>query len=284
MPSPFPGMDPYLEGYLWPDFHQNLAGAIQRQLSPKLRPQYVARLAIRVVQDPSPEAEVGIMYPDVEVLEQRRRSDQSIAPTLAGSTSLAGGVAVAEQTLSPALTIPLLDYEVRLVNVEIRDSGTNKLVTSIEILSPVNKRGKHLREYRRKRERLATAGVHVMEIDLLRRGCRPVHTSHVAHSRELKDAHYLISLLRGGAESLDAWPLQVSDSLSVVSVPLREPDADVTLDLAACFATVYEGAAYDLSIDYVEEPPPPAFDEETTAWTDELLQETRLLRLGIRRR
>ncbi len=24
MPSPFPGMDPYLEGYLWPDVHQAL--------------------------------------------------------------------------------------------------------------------------------------------------------------------------------------------------------------------------------------------------------------------
>jgi len=25
MPSPFPGMDPYLEGYLWPDVHHRLS-------------------------------------------------------------------------------------------------------------------------------------------------------------------------------------------------------------------------------------------------------------------
>ena len=71
MPSPFPGMDPYLEDYLWPDFHQNLAGAIQRQLTPKLRPRYVARLAVRMIQDPTPETEIGIMYPDVEILERQ---------------------------------------------------------------------------------------------------------------------------------------------------------------------------------------------------------------------
>jgi hypothetical protein len=42
MPSPFPGMDPYLEGYLWSDVHHRLATQISDQLMPLLRPQYVA--------------------------------------------------------------------------------------------------------------------------------------------------------------------------------------------------------------------------------------------------
>ena len=33
MPSPFPGMDPYLEGYLWPDVYRRLATQICRQLA-----------------------------------------------------------------------------------------------------------------------------------------------------------------------------------------------------------------------------------------------------------
>ncbi len=33
MPSPFPGMDPYLEGYLWPDVHSALANKIRQQLT-----------------------------------------------------------------------------------------------------------------------------------------------------------------------------------------------------------------------------------------------------------
>ncbi|HEY9820633.1 MAG TPA: DUF4058 family protein [Candidatus Sericytochromatia bacterium] len=29
MPSSFPGMDPYLEGYLWPDVHNALTSKIR---------------------------------------------------------------------------------------------------------------------------------------------------------------------------------------------------------------------------------------------------------------
>lgn len=268
MPSPFPGMDPYLEGYLWPDFHQGFATAIQAFLTPKLRPNYVARLAVRMIQDPNPEAEVGIMYPDIEVLA--RKSPPSPIPT-AGS----GGVTTAAPPISPALSVPLLDYEVRLVNVEIRDAKTNQLITSIEILSPVNKRGEYLRQYRQKRERMAEAGVHILEIDLLRRGRRPVRTSHVSYSKDLANIHYLISLLRSGAATLEAWPLLVTDPLPVVAVPLRKPDADLALDLPACFARVYENAAYDLSIDYTEVPPPPLFDVETVQWIGTLLRDDR---------
>lgn len=36
MPSPFPGMDPYLEGHLWPDVHNSLAYLISVQLTPRV--------------------------------------------------------------------------------------------------------------------------------------------------------------------------------------------------------------------------------------------------------
>ena len=68
MSSPFPGTDPYLEGHLWPDVHRALAGEIRRRLVPLLRPRYVARLEVYVVEDETPEIEIGILYPDVEVL------------------------------------------------------------------------------------------------------------------------------------------------------------------------------------------------------------------------
>ena len=45
MPSPFPGMDPYLEApQLWAELHNRLIVAIADDLSPKLRPNY--RVAI----------------------------------------------------------------------------------------------------------------------------------------------------------------------------------------------------------------------------------------------
>lgn len=211
-------------------------------MAPRLRPRYVARLAVRIIQDPTPEAEIGIMYPDVEILE-RPHSPPPMQPNRLNKGS---AVTEAVATVTPALAIPLLDFEVRLISVEVRDSASNHLVTSIEILSPVNKRGKELREYRRKRNRLEAADVHLLEIDLLRRGRRPVLTGRVAQRKLFEKTHYLISLLRAEADSLQAWPVQVTDPLPVIAVPLRKPDADLPLDLGACMKTLYDEAAYDL--------------------------------------
>src|SRR6266404_5554762 len=48
MPSPFPGMDPYLEAPdIWPDFHDHLASEIGAHLNQILPPQYFARLEMR---------------------------------------------------------------------------------------------------------------------------------------------------------------------------------------------------------------------------------------------
>ena len=44
MPSPFPGMDPYLEGPLWPDFAFSFPVAIRDPLASRLRGRSVARL------------------------------------------------------------------------------------------------------------------------------------------------------------------------------------------------------------------------------------------------
>lgn len=45
MPSPFPGMDPYIEqSKLWPDFHNRLADEISARLNRQIRPDYFARL------------------------------------------------------------------------------------------------------------------------------------------------------------------------------------------------------------------------------------------------
>ena len=43
MPSPFPGMDPYLEGTEWQSFHADLCSQMGRQLAPLLQPKYIPR-------------------------------------------------------------------------------------------------------------------------------------------------------------------------------------------------------------------------------------------------
>jgi hypothetical protein len=51
MPSPFPGMDPYLEGSSWMNFHGQFCAEIARQLGPKLWPRYIALLTERFVTE-----------------------------------------------------------------------------------------------------------------------------------------------------------------------------------------------------------------------------------------
>jgi hypothetical protein len=152
MPSPFPGIDPYLEGFLWPDVHQRFATEISEQLTPRLRPRYVARLAVATIIDMAPEAEIGLMYPDVEVVaaDQRRYSASRPSPEV---PDLATSVM---PPITSSLTVPILEFVVRTVSVEIYTVALPQLVTGIEILLPVNKREPGLTKYRQKQPVLPT--------------------------------------------------------------------------------------------------------------------------------
>ncbi|MFN8493480.1 MAG: DUF4058 family protein [Caldilineaceae bacterium] len=265
MASPFPGMDPYLEGYLWPDVHHRFATQISDQLTPHLRPRYVARIEIQVVQDAAPEGEIGIMYPDVEIVQTRSQ------PTPPPMNYGGAGVLVAEAPTTPAtISVPLTFVEVKLASVHIRDVAQNQLITSIEILSPVNKHEPGITKYREKRQNLHEAGVHLLEIDLLRRGQRPVNHPRIPASA------YRVILTRAKSNVGTVWALQLLDALPVLPVPLRTPDADITLDLGLALRTIYERAAYDLSINYREAPPPPALSPEDTAWWQQRLEKATL--------
>lgn len=250
-------MDSYLEGYLWPDVHNALANKIRQQLTPKLRPRYTARLEVYVVEDSLPESEIGILYPDVEVMRVKQQggtvTNISPSPTPTSPASI---------LITPAsLTLPVFQpVAVRLVRVEIRDTAQNVLVTCIEILSPVNKREPGLTAYRQKRQRLYQAGIHLVELDLLRRGTRPF-----SHPR-LPDVPYAIALTRAHSGVIDVWSLSLQDPLPIMPVPLRSPDPDVPLELPQVMADIYDEAAYDLSIDYSQSPPPPALSEADARW------------------
>jgi len=253
MPSPFPGMDPFLEGYLWPDVHNALANKIRQVLAPRLRPRYVVRIEIYVVEDTAPESEIGIMYPDIEIMLS--------GPTRPPAPDLSSSAAAPTGGTPATLTIPVLDpIDVRVPTVEIRDVASNQLVTCIEILSPVNKREPGLAVYRQKRQRLYHAGVHLLEIDLLRRGLRSL-----AHPR-VPDSAYLIALTRAQSGTTAIWPLSLRDALPEIPIPLRAPDGDSLLELGPALAAIYDEAGYDLSIDYQEPPPPPALSAADAAW------------------
>lgn len=258
MPSPFPGMDPYLEGYLWADVHNALASKIRQQLVPQLRPRYIARLEIYLVEDTAPEGEIGILYPDVEVLR--------VKSTNATSSRLPPNRSSSITTTPASLTLPVLQpIEIRIPSIEIRDTASNVLITCIEILSPVNKREPGLTPYRKKRQRLYNSNVHLIELDLLRRGNRPFN-----HPR-LPDVPYLITLTRAQSGVVDVWPIRLQEPLPTIPVPLQPPDPEVPLNLSEALNAIYEEAAYELSIDYSQPPPPPSFCQDDLRWMQSLL-------------
>ncbi len=163
MPSPFPGMDPYLEGSLWTSVHTQLGVEIQRQLMPLLRPKYIALTTERFVittanSDPDADAPARTdIYPDVSVA----RAEWGVATARPGTALVA-----------PLQLATVMPDAIPHVSVEIRDVSERRLVTDIEILSPTNKRSEGRSEYIVRRQRLLLSAAHLIEIDLLRVGQR----------------------------------------------------------------------------------------------------------------
>ena len=162
---------------------------------------------------------------------------------------------------------PPFERFVQIINV----SNGNRVVTVIEILSPWNKRsGRRNDEYRQKIDDYADAGVNVVEIDLLRssRGRLCVGQEDLPVERRTP---YLVCVRR--AQRADRWevyPVPLREPLPRIPVPLREKDADVSLDLQPLIERVYVAGGHD-DINYAVEPDPP-LQADDARWADELLK------------
>lgn len=261
MSSPFPGMDPYIEDpEIWGDFHSDLAAEIRTELNRQLQPRYVARIIPRVTYELIEVAEKRSVRPDVGLWQPIQRSGGTIVAT--------------SPTLPTAPVESSVDMEVplRLSSVEIVEVNTLRLVTAIEILSPVNKRPSHdaYEEYQRKRREILRSQAHLVEIDLLRGGSRP------PLAQSVPPAPYYVVLSRVNRRpTVEVWPIQLWDSLPRLPIPLTEPDEDAILDLGAMVNNVYERGAYSVLINYQQTPPPPAFERADLVWIEKQLQKVR---------
>jgi hypothetical protein len=268
MPSPFPGMDPYLEGEMWQEFHDRLANQLSTQLMPLLSPKYVALLAKRyVVSNPAlsvmdlDEPREQVFYPDLHVVE----TTTPASPTPAGS-----GATVAAPT-TEMVSLPV--EEVPLLSLEIRDVAERRLVTIVEILSPVNKYGEGFGEYVQRRSGLLNTKTHLLEIDLLRRGARlPLQGA-------FPPAAYYVFLSRWQRRPVtQVWAVALRERLPVVPLPLLPPDPDVPLDLQAAVDACFDLVGYERLLNYNASPPPPELSPEDATWVDTTLRGAHLRR------
>jgi hypothetical protein len=186
-----------------------------------------------------------------------------VAPHLRSSAPAA--VAIPEAPIQRAATVAV---ETKLRAVHVYVTKTRRLVTSIELLSPANKRGEGLVKYRRKRRKILLSAVHLIEIDLLRAGQRPggevneppLDTDYVLLVNRASDSELRIS---------EIWPVALNESLPTLPVPLLEPDPDVPLDMAQIVSNIYTRAVYARRIDYTEPVPPPKLRPSMAAWWTE---------------
>lgn len=256
MPSPFPGMDPYLEGHVWEDFHARFITEIADALGPFLRPRYVARVEKRVYLEHPFDGVPTNLQPDVVTLRDTRARPS-------------GGTALFD---APSLSLPLeLPTEQRESYLEIRIRESGEVVTVIELISPTNKRSgaDGVREYLSKRELVLRSAVNLVELDLLRGGQR------LPMGRPLPACDYFVILSRLKQRPMaDVWPFTIRNRMPRIPIPLANGDLDVPLDLGAAFNAVYDRAGYDYSLDY-EHGAAPSLAEEDAIWVHDVLSSAR---------
>ena len=260
MPSPFPGMNPYLENpRFWRAVHARLISTLDAAIREQLPPAFVTTVEERVYLSLTESA-----YPDALVLQQRGES--LAVPTSSGNTLVADAPLIVTEPTE----------EVSETFLEIRVPGSpEKVVASVEVLSPKNKsresRGRDT--YVAKQQTVLESGTHLVEIDLLRDGAYTL----AAPPAELSAIRttpwdYGVCLHKAGAgRTFCVWLSGVRERLPVFLIPLSGDYADIVIDLNAATQQVYDDGRFDSRIDYAVDPVPP-LPPTNARWADALLQ------------
>jgi hypothetical protein len=266
MPSPFPGMDPWLERpMVFPTLHNNLITYLQAALKPILPKGYIAAGANRVYIDPDlkREPDVGVFGPN-DVPRGRGGTASALAN--------AGLLIIPADPVAEPVEEPYL---------EILSAEDDRLVTAIEVVSLSNKRhGDAGRaSYQQKQGEYRASGVNLVEIDLLRRG---PHTTAVPETKlraaaPAFDYHVCVSTAEAPGEFYVA-PIKLADRLPTIPIPLDPGVPLVSLDLQAVFDRCYdEGPLSDLAR-YDRRRPDPTLTPEQQAWAEGILRGKGLLK------
>lgn len=258
-------MDPYLESpSVWPDFHEAFLAYLRETLQPILPAGYYATLKTREELGILGHSEAPVVFPDLSV-----KTTGVDAPAYAQPRPATG----LEATTPEHIVVAEL-YPMRVSFLEIREArGDECLVTVMELLSPSNKLpGADRDAFERKQRDVLSSGIHWVEIDLLRSGKRVgCHATVDTYCRR-KAYDYVVVVSRSSRRSprmdLELYGFGVRSSFPAVSIPLREPDPDVVLDLGASFRRAYETGPYSKMIRY-DLPPDPPLSGNDSDWAVE---------------
>jgi len=264
MPSPFPGMDPYLEHpALFRGLHGRLVANLSETLQSRLPAPYFAefeeRLWVEVSERP--------IEPDVSVFRAER------PPGVRTDGGPVVGVATRSRPL--VVTVPFEENRETWVEIRTRNDDGERLVTSIEVLSLTNKTtGRRARDlYLQKQREILDSQVHLVEIDLLRGG---THSTAVPRHRLLAaagafDYHVAIHPF-DRLEDFLVYPIRLEERLPEIAIPLLPGDPDVPIDLQAVFDRCYDTGPYLRRVRYAEVTPVPPLRPDQAEWAARVLQ------------
>lgn len=251
MPSPFPGMNPFLEqDDVWKDFHDTFIPFIRDTLAAQIQPHYIVKIEEYLfIHEPPAEQRILLGYGDISVARPNGER---------GSVA-----AVAARSAPARIRVPSIEFE-KHTYLEIRDRRSRELITVVEMLSPSNKKpGPDREQYLGKRGTLLHSTAHFVEIDLLRAWPK-------MPMEEAASCDYSVMVSRVEERPhAGFWPLRLRDPLPSIPIPLRLPHADVEVDLQAVLHRVYDSAQYGNYI--YDETPYPRLSPEDAAWAASLI-------------
>jgi hypothetical protein len=271
MPSPFPGMDPYLENPDWfPGLHDSLIIFMKGALQHSLPESYYAESSQWVWLEYSQRH----VEPDVEIVQSTRRRRRRVR----GS-----GIALAEPEATGPLvvtveTIEHGPFKELFLEIRRRRGKDVHIVTSIEILSPSNKKvGNSSREkFLEKQRKTLDSETHLVEIDLLRGGTHALAISKGLAANKAGPCEYLVSIHRfDRPNEFVIYPDSLRQQLPRIGIPLSPGDPDVMLDLQRIFDQSCDFGPYRREIEYGKDPIVPRLKPEHAEWTANLLKPRR---------
>jgi Protein of unknown function (DUF4058) len=248
MPSPFPGMNPYLEQPdVWSTFHTRMLGELADRLSLQVRPDYLVHIESHLWIHELPEDGFG------DELSRRLlgRADVFVSETdRPGQGESGRAVEIGSLLTAPArIALHHVDIE-RQRFLEIRDRRNRALIAIVALLSPANKKpGTDRDQYVAKRSEILAGPAHFVEIDLLRCGL-PMPDDRRSASP------YGVMVSRAEERPVAGfWPIGLRNQLPLIPVPLRA-STQATLNLQEILQHVYDNGTYAEEI-YQQEPEPP---------------------------
>jgi hypothetical protein len=156
--------------------------------------------------------------------------------------------------------------EVRESYLEVREVGTGEVITTIEVLSPKNKRAGEGRNAYETKRRILGSLTHLVEIDLLRTGT-PMAVLDAAITSQ-----YRILVSRSDRRPrADLYAFNLPDPIPSFPLPLKLQDVEPVVDLQRILQDIYDRAGFDLAINY-DCPAVPPLTPEYLAWAESVLR------------